>query len=504
MERSSLSTHRHSELVIALVYPLGTDRELVIRALRNHLAKFDYATRVVRVSEQFERLNELQKGLKDSPEYNRIATRMEAGNKARELAKRADFATLAAISAVSKTRSSGGDPEPFLRTVLLIDSLKRPEEVAMLRRIYGAGFFLLGVFASEATRRRYLTDDKNIPAVDAATLMDRDLDEIDAYGQRTTSTFHLADVFVSLDNLCAESDYKSEIWRFLDLVFNHPYHTPTRDENAMFLAYAASFRSGDLSRQVGAAVTSASGDVIAVGCNDVPRYGGGLYWPGQDDQRDWRRGHDSNHMRREQIISEVLSALEVPNDQRDDFRTRLAEASPLKDITEYGRAVHAEMEALLAAGRTGCSPLGGTLYTTTFPCHNCARHIVAAGVRRVVYVEPYPKSKAGELHADSISLTDQGESHREDRLSFEPFVGVGPRRYVDLFSIGLGGGRHKRRKSGPDILQWSPSGESEVRIPMLPTSYLDRERFAADEIAETLGLLGEPSSAPIDEESEHS
>ncbi|MDN3612645.1 hypothetical protein QWZ16_23945 [Vibrio ostreicida] len=26
-----------------------------------------------------------------------------------------------------------------------------------------------------------------------------------------------------------------------------------------------------------------------------------------------------------------------------------------------------------------------------FPCHNCAKHIVASGIKRVVYVEPYPK-----------------------------------------------------------------------------------------------------------------
>ena len=59
--------------------------------------------------------------------------------------------------------------------------------------------------------------------------------------------------------------------------------------------------------------------------------------------------------------------------------------------------VHAEMEALLSCARSGVSPVGGTLYSTTFPCHNCAKHIVAAGLRRVVYVEPYPKSRAVEF-----------------------------------------------------------------------------------------------------------
>src|ERR1035441_9924393 len=76
---------------------------------------------------------------------------------------------------------------------------------------------------------------------------------------------------------------------------------------------------------------------------------------------------------------------------------RLLKNSGLFDMTEYGRAVHAEMDALLTCARSGISPRNGTLYTTTFPCHNCTRHLVAAGIRRVVYIEPYPKSKATKL-----------------------------------------------------------------------------------------------------------
>lgn len=68
---------------------------------------------------------------------------------------------------------------------------------------------------------------------------------------------------------------------------------------------------------------------------------------------------------------------------------------------EHPQAVadHAEMAALMSCARSGGSPVDGTLYCTTFRCHNCAKHIVAAGIRSVVYVEPYPKSKAKDLYA---------------------------------------------------------------------------------------------------------
>ena len=235
-----------------------------------------------------------------------------------------------------------------------------------------------------------------------------------------------------------------------------------------------------------------------MGCNDVPRPGGGLYWPGEDDQRDAIIGFDSNHERRNRIIEDVLSHLDLDPQKHEKARSRLATASPLADITEYGRAVHAEMEVLLACARTGRSPVDGMLYTTTFPCHNCTRHVVAAGLDRVVYIEPYPKSKASELHGDSIFLKDQDVADRGKRVLFEPFVGIGPRRYVDLFSISFGGGERKLRKKGPKSLEWNPSADQQVRVPMLPTSYLDREQFAVEGVEKLLSNLGETDSGKID------
>lgn len=191
----------------------------------------------------------------------------------------------------------------------------------------------------------------------------------------------------------------------------------------------------------------------------------------------------------------MLECLEVQPDTRGQAKEKLETSSPLRDITEYGRAVHAEMEALLAGARTARSPVGGTLYTTTFPCHNCDRHVIAAGLGRVVYIEPYPKSKAGELHGDAIHLAERAEEENpERRVRFEPFIGVGPRRYVDLFSTRFGSGEPKRRKEGPNSLAWKPSLEMQLRVPMLPTSYLDRERLAVEEIEETLASLGQPSA----------
>jgi deoxycytidylate deaminase len=105
-------------------------------------------------------------------------------------------------------------------------------------------------------------------------------------------------------------------------------------------------------------------------------------------------------------------------------------------LLEFSRAVHAEMDALLSAGRKGVSTVGCRLFVTTFRCHYCALHIVAAGVDEVQFIEPYPKSLAIDLHDDSIVVeaTDwkppsQGGTH----VRFRPFSGVSPRLYKRAF-----------------------------------------------------------------------
>ena len=108
------------------------------------------------------------------------------------------------------------------------------------------------------------------------------------------------------------------------------------------------------------------------------------------------------------------------------------------DALEYGRVVHAEMSALTDAARCGHPVKGAVLYSTTFPCHMCAKHIVAAGISKVVFLEPYPKSLAFDLHADSIKVEggDRGHYHEFPSVEFEHFYGVSPRRYREIFERG--------------------------------------------------------------------
>src|SRR4029077_14612650 len=123
-------------------------------------------------------------------------------------------------------------------------------------------------------------------------------------------------------------------------------------------------------------------------------------------------GEDANDVFKRKILLEALAAtdpewngrsLPEQNEKHSAFQARL-KGSRLTNLTEFVRAVHAEMEAILSAARTGVSTRRAILYCTTFPCHNCAKHIIDAGIKRVVYIEPYAKSLSSTLHEDAISL----------------------------------------------------------------------------------------------------
>jgi dCMP deaminase len=58
------------------------------------------------------------------------------------------------------------------------------------------------------------------------------------------------------------------------------------------------------------------------------------------------------------------------------------------------RTLHAEQNAIIQAALHGVSVNGSTIYVTHQPCLNCAKMIINAGVKRVVYAGDYPDLQA--------------------------------------------------------------------------------------------------------------
>lgn len=459
------------ELFLGLALATGTDLALVVETLEEQLKEFSYRFESIHLIEILHQLDRWRR-LPESPIDDRIESHMDAGNQFRAEIGSSEGIALLGIGDVRRKRmgisGASNANEPIPRCAYLFRGLKHPAEVEFLRRVYGSGFVLIGVYSPEHSRLDYLTrtisesrhDSRLEPYRSKADhLIHRDQEEAgNKFGQSLRDTFHRADVFVDASE---PQLLQASLERFVDLLFGNTFHTPTRDEYGMFHAQAAAYRSADLGRQVGTAIATEEGDIIAVGTNEVPKAGGGLYWAGdKPDRRDFVVGSDSNDRRKRNLLAELLDKLKEGgwlSEDKKKLRTEdllelalqenpgsLLRKAQVMNLIEFGRAVHAEMAALIDAARRGVSVKNATLYCTTFPCHLCARHIVAAGIRRVVYIEPYPKSLATQLYPDSIAV--ESGLHSEHQVLFEPFVGVAPRQYMNLFSM------LERKDSGGSVI----------------------------------------------------
>jgi deoxycytidylate deaminase len=523
-------TQENHEIIVGFVGAVGVNLQHAEEAAQKSLESMGY--QVVRIRVTTDVLQKLDVALADHKfenDFQRIWKMMDVGSNSRKKYGN-DVVSLGVASEIAKRREKNGDA----KIAFLVHSLKHPDEVRRLRELYPWGFYLIGVHSPPESRRKFLTSLMGIGRPEAKKLMDRDRKENRDFGQQLVETFHLSDFFAGWEeseNSVTQRQsielLRNSITRFFEIVFGHPYRTPTFGEYAMFLAFSTALRSADLSRQVGA-VIARDGEILGMGANDCPRAGGGLYWPTLNPVslkfedfplgRDWTRKADTNKKEQIGLVNEIvdivksemanrvrdrLGSANISNDLIEKFESELFQGlhrvlltdSRIGDLTEYGRVVHAEMEALLSCARNGISTLGATLYSTTFPCHNCAKHIIAAGIKRVVFIEPYLKSRAMSFHNEAIEIAYPALSATQsgitsDKVKFEPFFGIGPRKFFALFSMDIGAGRQLVRKEKPSggIKEWT-AVTAKVRVQMMKDSYIERERAAADRFQKMVGII---------------
>lgn len=471
------------ELVFGLVGALGTDLAKVDEALANALRQVGYASETVRVSD---RITSAYKdlGLPDLAEGETPLDRlMDLGDELRKHREDGAAAAAVSIAAISEKRFEalgdqvdGGTERDSVATI--VRQLKHPDEVRLLRSVYGPRFVLLGAWSpkeerahSVEQRLRQLVSNKSQTWYDQQVprLMNRDeKDGSLPLGQRVRDTFELCDAYVALRTGHSIND---EVTRVVHLLFGAPFETPTRDEQAMFQASGARLRSSAGGRQVGAVVVDGEGELVASGTNDVPKAGGGQYWTGDEpDHRDFQLGADFNDQEKLHIVADLIERLKIEGGWLDpaiasaesyELAARALESggpfskSRVADLIEFGRILHAEMALVCTAARRGIPLAGTTMYTTTYPCHACARLIIGSGIRRVVYVDPYPKSLVPRMYGTEVT-----EGVKEDgKVAFEAFAGIAPRLFPRVFAMI---GRERDDVTG-EYERWDP-GQAQPRL----------------------------------------
>lgn len=463
------------EAFVALIAPIGIDMNEVVRVISERASQVKYTPNVIKFTDFLKTFNRVPSSFDN--EVARFDSFIRAGDILCEEAGRGDILAILGVAELMK-----GTPDDRLkkstdRRLNIFRQIKRLDEYRTLERTYGRNIIFIGCYAPKRTRVEYLVDrlrvsdrTSNVAKLESQALSIIATDEDEAnnrFGQRIIDCYPKSDFIIDCTSLKTLEDSCD---RFFKIYFGHPFISPSRDEYASYIANAAAYRSVDLSRQVGAAIFSKNGEIISMGCNEVPAPGGGTYWEDhKDDKRDYVLGFDSNQRVREDLARDALARLKengwlVPEQESKSLDELINDVfkkgdsiegtkdgpwktSMITDIIEYGRMVHAEMNAITDAARSNRSTSGATLYCTTMPCHMCTKLIISSGITRVVYVQPYVKSLADELFKDSVAFE---ADDADKRVNFVSLKGVTPAGFKRAFSRS-----DKRKNQDGSALTWN-------------------------------------------------
>lgn len=139
------------------------------------------------------------------------------------------------------------------------------------------------------------------------------------------------------------------------------------DEYFMGIALLSAQRSKDPSTQVGACIVNDHNKIISVGYNGFP-------WGCNDDDFPWERSAEN------------------------EFDTK------------YPYVCHGELNAILNSG--GSNLFGCKIYVGLFPCNECAKAIIQAGIKEIIFISDKYADTPG-VKASKRMLTASGVSFRK-------------------------------------------------------------------------------------------
>lgn len=329
---------------------------------------------------------------------------------------------------------------------IVIDSLRNSLEARYFKERYTA-FYLICVNDSESreTRLQKSIVDKMPRTNDDSKLLEavfrkiKRITEIELKGKDFSKGKFaspdvenvIADAEIHISNIRDEGEpYDSqpydfysmaEQWmKYSSLILHPGLITPSSEERCMVVAYTAKFNSSCMSRQVGAVITNQYHSIRTIGWNDVP------YGQMPCGLRELHLLHDvctdCRHIFSEfesgphgvygnkcftDKVTESYPDIQLHNPETGEEVVKKPEElaglpfsycfKTLHNTFEgeknqvYTRSLHAEENAILQMAKYGGEPLmNGIIYVTASPCELCAKKLYQIGVRKIVYIDPYP------------------------------------------------------------------------------------------------------------------
>jgi deoxycytidylate deaminase/dephospho-CoA kinase len=326
------------------------------------------------------------------------------------------------------------DGEADLVERLVLDGVRNLGEVDRLKDLFGYKFTLVAVLASIDARwdriGRTAYTDRGLGRRNFVEDDLRDADEEISSGQQVIPCLDKADILIDNSEAVTLAKYLEKLTSFIELLSGERPRQATQSEILMNMAFSSSHSSKCLKRHVGAIIVDRGGQLISVGynenplatkpCMEEPTYGFKCY-------RDIvRNNHFSSLVAKGAKCpecGEAFQAMQGPPWRcsactKKDIKTNLEKYFFPDRAMSLCTAIHAEVWAILSAGERA---RGGTLYTTTFPCFQCAEKITQVGVKAVFYTEAYPDP----LSRDRLLLAE---------IELHQFEGVRSASFEKIFS----------------------------------------------------------------------
>ena len=334
---------------------------------------------------------------------------------------------------------------------IVIDSIRNPMEVGFFNVMF-PGFFLLALDVSSDVRwlrtKSSYEDDKE--QFNQDDMRDKG-DEEPVHGQHAEDCVYLSDVVRDNEKAIGYRQdwdlFFYKIGQYIDLMREPGFRGPTYKELYMHIAYAISLKSSCNKRQVGAVIVSSGVSdtgaapsprhevenyILASGYNDVPigekvcsELGGR-----RNPRFCARDAYEEKALTTMKFCPMCGKKLNIPSSVVVPYRCPKCNKRLPRDFTpgkllDLCRAVHAEEAAILQAAKLGSSSLNGAeLYTTTFPCLLCCKSIINAGIKKIVYREPYPMD-------ESLNML------RNCGIALEKYEGVNAWAFDKMFKVAV-------------------------------------------------------------------
>ena len=390
---------RRDNLVIGLTGPVGSGASTMAKILEK-----DYDFHRFKMSDEITAELSQQGCLKSRGEFGWRSQKQDHGN----LRRKETLGTGCRYwvdKVLARIDQAGIGSAP-----VVIDGIRNHHEVEALRRAY-FNFFLIAVCAEREYRWARVKEDYGDKFAEFKRDDQRDNDEGLEWGQTVQKCVDHADFVFSNneqlliqvrkeekpDNTKVHRAFTHQIDDFLPLMKGDPRRRPKPEELEIAAAYALSDASSCIKRHVGAVITVSKGNrefCISTGYNENP----------QGTRRCIENGGcvKDEYMASWFGVQEKLHCTACGRELHDpsiDSRCECGDALrdwhfPYRGM-QYCTAIHAEERAVRSLGDRSAE--NGTLYVTTFPCFQCARMILDAGITRVVYVEAYPSPESKDF-----------------------------------------------------------------------------------------------------------